>query len=264
MSDPNDTQAAPDLNALTEQSTEIAPAEAETGQAASARSQEDTDDIVPYIPHSPIWQRLLLAATLSALVFVFLGGSVLTLITTFTHSARPPARTPVKGLIDGTYRVDRYRGEDTTRMPDGKISAAAPKNSTVESEWWAFQSACPPPSCIAVGARLDNTTHTQIAPQLAPGVRSNQTTQSLRLVNGQWVSDPPDRVPQGCAAGKPGNDVWRSTMELMPLADGTLKGQESDLIESNECGRAGTVVTTPIVATRIGDLPDGLPPLKTK
>jgi hypothetical protein len=88
--------------------------------------------------------------------------------------------------------------------------------------------------------------------------------QSLRLVNGQWISDPPNRVPQNCAAGKPGHDIWRFTMEFMQLADGTLKGQESDLIESNECGRAGTVVTRPIVATRIGDLPSGLPPLKAK
>jgi serine/threonine-protein kinase len=88
--------------------------------------------------------------------------------------------------------------------------------------------------------------------------------QSLRLVNGHWVSDPPDRVPQDCAAGKPGHDIWRVTMEFMQLADGTLKGQESDLIESNGCGRAGTVVTKPIVATRIGDLPAGLPPLRTK
>jgi hypothetical protein len=58
--------------------------------------------------------------------------------------------------------------------------------------------------------------------------------------------------------------MWRFTVELMQLADGIFKGQESDLIESNECGRAGTLVTIPIVTTRIGDLPAGLPPLKTR
>lgn len=62
--------------------------------------------------------------------------------------------------------------------------------------------------------------------------------QSLRLVNGQWFNDPPVRVPHDCAAGKLGHDTWRITVQLMQLANGTLKGQESDLIESNECGRA--------------------------
>jgi hypothetical protein len=256
VTDPNDTQAAPDRNDRTEQSTEIALGEAETGDAASEWSQDDTDDIVL---HSPVWKRLILAATLSAITFMLVGGSVWTLISAHTHPTPPlvqPPVKPVKGPIDGTYRVDR-----TT---DGKISAPAPKGSTVETEWWAFQSACAPPSCTAVGTRLDNTTHTQIAARLAPGIGENEGTQSLRLVNGQWVSDPPNRMPQDCAAGKPGRDMWRFTMELIQLADGTLKGQESDLIESNECGRAGTVVTTPLVATRIGDLPNGLPPLKTR
>ena len=202
-------------------------------------------------------------ATLSALVFMWLGGGVLTLISTLKQPPRPLA-PPVKGPIDGTYRFDRYRGESTTRAPDGNVLAAAPKYSIVETEWWALQSACPPPSCMAVGTRLDNTTHTQIAAQLAPGVGQNEKIQSLRLVNGQWVSDPPNRLPQDCAAGTPGHDMRRSTMELVQLANGTLKGQESDLIESNECGHAGTLVTTPIVATRVGDLPRGLPPLKTK
>jgi hypothetical protein len=262
VTDPNDTQAAPDLDGRAEQSTEIAPGVAETDEAASAWSQDDTDD-TPYIHHSPRWQRIVLATTLSLLVFMIIGGSVWTIITTATHPKRPNVQPPAKGPIDGTYRVDLYRGEGTTRTPDGKISAPAPKSSTVETEWWAFQSACPQPSCIAVGTRLDDTTHTRIAARLAPGQAENQEMQSLRLVNGQWVSDPSDRVPQDCAAGKPGQAVRRLNVELMQLGDGTLKGQESALVESYECSSAGTLVTTPVVATRIGDLPSGLPPLKT-
>ena len=206
----------------------------------------------------------MVAAALGVLLLLSYGGSALTLINAFKHPAGPPAQAPVRGPIDGTYRVDLYRGEGTTRAPDGKISAPTTKHRTVETEWWAFQSACPPPSCIAVGTRLDDTTHTQTAARLAPNLPENKEMQPLRLVNGQWVSDPANRLPQDCAAGMPGHDMWRFTTELMQLAGGTLKGQESDLIESNECGRAGTVVTTPIVATRIGDLPTGLPPLKTK
>ncbi|WP_343709818.1 hypothetical protein [Mycobacterium sp.] len=267
MTDPNDTQALPDLDGRTEQGTEIPLGEAEAREEASTSSQDDTDDIAPYIHHRSVWRRLVLAAPFLALVVMSLGGTVFTLIDTPKHPPRPllqPPVKPVKGPIDGTYRVDRYRGEGITRMPDGKVSAPTPKYSTVETEWWGFQSACPPPSCIAVGTRLDNTTHTQVAARLAPDLAENKKMQSFRLVNGQWVSDPPYRVPQDCAAGLPGHNVWRFSMELMQRPDGTLRGQESDLIESSECGAAGTVVTTPIVATRIGDLPGGLPPLKTK
>jgi serine/threonine protein kinase, bacterial len=243
-------------------------AQAASDEAAPAWSQDDTDDSVPYVQHSPVWRRLVLAGAWGAIAFLLLGGSVLTLIGALKHPPRPTVNPPAKsarGPIDGTYRVDRYPGEATTRTPDGKVSASAPGYSSAETEWWAFQSACPTPSCIAAGTRLDDTTHTQIAAGLVPGQAEHKELQSLRLVNGQWVIDPPYLVPQDCAAGIPGQDILqRLTLELTQLGDGTLKGQESALAESNECGSAGTVVTTPVVATRIGDVPSGLPPLKTK
>jgi serine/threonine protein kinase, bacterial len=245
VTDPEDTQAAPD-------------------EAASAWSQDDTDDSVPYVHHDPVWRRLALAGAWATIPFLVIGGSVLTLVGALKHPPRPSVQPPAKGPIDGTYRVDRYTGQSTTRTPDGKISAPATQSGAVETEWWAFQSACPPPSCIAAGTRLDDTTHTQIAAGLASGQAEHKELQSLRLVNGHWVSDPPSRVQQNCKAGIPGHDMRLLTMELMQLGDGTLKGQVSDLVQSNECGRAGTVVTTPIVATRIGDLPSGLPPLNAK
>ncbi len=258
MTDPNDTQAAPYLDDQTEEGTEIALGEAEAREEAP--TQEDTDEGTPYIHHRSVRQRLAEALVLSLLLFVLVGGSVLALVNTLKHPPRTLVQ-PAKGPIEGTYRVDRYRGEGTTRTPDGNISAPTSEDSTVETEWWAFQSSCQPPSCIAVGTRLDNTTHTQV---VAPDLAENKKMQSLHLVNGQWVSDPPNRVPQDCAAGMPGHNVWRFSMELTQLADGTLKGREYDSIESSECVRVGTVATTPIVATRIGDLPAGLPPLKTK
>ncbi|BBX47773.1 hypothetical protein GCM10009641_19710 [Mycobacterium cookii] len=259
MTEPKDIPAAQDLNDRTEQSKEVVPSEAEPAEAPSVWPQEDTEDIVPDINRRSVRQRLAEAAIWSALLFVLVGGTVLALVNVLKQPPRPPGQPPAKGPIDGTYRVDRYLGEGATRTPDGTVSTPTPKNSVVETEWWAFQSACPPQSCIAVGTRLDNTTHTQVAPNIG-----KQKMQSLRLINGQWISDPPNRVSQDCVAGKPGHDTRRSTMELMQLADGTFKGQESDLIESNECGRSGTVSTTPVVATRLGDLPAGLPPLKAK
>jgi serine/threonine protein kinase, bacterial len=266
VNDPSDTQAAPDSDDRTEQTTKIAPGAAETGEAASAwsQSQDDAEDIVPYIHDSPVWKRVILAATLSALLFGLLAGTVLQLLDARKHPSQPPIQPSVKGPIDGTYRVDRYRGAGTTRTPDGKMTGPAPKSNTVETEWWAFQSACSPSSCTATGTRLDDTTHTQIAARLAPGQAENKEMQSLRTANGQWVSDPPYRVSKDCAAGMPGHAMWRFTVAFTQFGDGTLKGQESALIESNECGTAGTVVATPLVATRTGDLPGGLPPLKTK
>jgi hypothetical protein len=267
VTDPNDTQAAPALDDRAEQSTGIAPGEAEADEAASQDDTDDTDDTDDIVHHSPVWQRVVMAATLSGVALILVGGSVLTLINTLKHPSRSPANPPAKsasGPIDGTYRVDLYRGEGTIRTSDGEFPAPAPANSTIETQWWAFQSACPTPSCIAAATRLDDTTHTRIAAGPAAGQAQSAEKQSLRLVNGQWISDPPSRVPQDCAAGIPGHDTRLLTVELRQTGDGTLKGQVSDAVESNECGSAGVVVTTPIVATRIGDLPSGLPPLKTK
>ena len=264
MTDPNEIQAAPGLNDRTEQSSKTPRHAAEARDAASTWPQGDADDIVPAVHYRSDRQRLKQAAALILLLVMCLGGTALTFFSAIVHPLRPRAEQSVKGPIDGTYRVDRYRGEGTRRTPDGTVTAAAPNYSTVETEWWAFQSVCPPPSCIAVGTRLDNTTHTQVAARLVRGVGESENAQSLRLVKGRWVSDPPNRVPQDCAAGMPGHATLSVTVEFTQLGDGTLKGRESDLVELSECGSAGTVVTMPIVATRTGDLPSALPPLKTK
>jgi hypothetical protein len=257
VTDPNDVQDDPDLDGRTGESTEAAPGEADADGAASPDSRDETDDIVV---RDSRWKRLLLATILSVTALMLVGVPIGTLINALTHPAPPGVQPPVKpakGPIDGTYRF--------TRTADGKTPAPALSDGTSETEVWAFQSACTPQaSCTAVGTRLGDTTHNQIAARVAPGKGETERTQSLSLVNGQWISDPPIRMPQDCPAGWPGRDIWSFTMEFTQLADGTLNGQESDLIESNECGRAGTIATLPLVATRVGDVPGGLPPLKAK
>jgi hypothetical protein len=115
MTDPGDVQAD----------------ETETNDAASAEEQDDTDDIV--VTHSR-WRRLIQVATLSLITFMLIGVPLWTLINALTHPAAPVVQPPVKpakGPIDGTYRV--------TRSPGGNTSAHALSEGTVETEWWAFQ-----------------------------------------------------------------------------------------------------------------------------
>jgi serine/threonine protein kinase, bacterial len=247
VTEPNDIPTAQGVDNRTEPNEEIVSREAETGQLPT----EVMDDIVSHRNRRSARRRLGEAAIWSALLFVVIGGSVLTLVNALKQPPRTPSDPSLNSPIDGTYRVDLYREAGSTRIPSATL-----KDGIAGTEWWAFQSVCSAQSCTAIGTRLDDTIHTQIA--TAP---SKQKLESLRLINGQWISDPPSRVPHACAAGTPGHDTWRVSIQLAKLADGTFKGQESDLIESNECGRAGTVVTTPIVATRNGDLPTGLPPM---
>lgn len=238
---------------------------------ALAWSVDDTDEVVPFAQRRSLLHRIGPAVALAvALVAVGVTAAILLSRDKPTPSAQHPSPaatpppTPPRGPIDGTYRVDRYRGDSTVRMPGGRISSPDPGYGTVETEWWAFQSVCRPAGCTAVGTRVDSTTHTRIAAELVQGLPESERTQGLVLTGGQWKSDPLNRIQQPCGSGAAGEDTWRWSMELTQLPDGTLKGQESDVVETNECGGAGNLITTPVVATRIGELPPGLPPLKVK
>jgi len=150
VTDADDTPAAPDLNDRTEQRTEIVPGEAEAGEAeaddaAMALSQVDADGIDLPTDHRSFWQRVILGTVLFLMLVALLCGTVRAVINTPKHPPRPPGHAPVKpvnGPIDGPNRVDRYRGEGTTRTPDGKVSVPAPRCSTIETGWWAFPAAC--------------------------------------------------------------------------------------------------------------------------
>ena len=43
-----------------------------------------------------------------------------------------------------------------------------------------------------------------------------------------------------------------------PQPDGTLRGVETHTILTSECGTQGTVYRTPMVVTRVGDVPPGV------
>ena len=55
--------------------------------------------------------------------------------------------------------------------------------------------------------------------------------------------------------GKTGADRGTISLSLEPQADGTLRGIQTSVHLTDECGLQGNVYETPIAATRIGDVP---------
>jgi serine/threonine protein kinase, bacterial len=157
-----------------------------------------------------------------------------------------PAAPGGQGL-DGTYQLTY---DQTKRTGNGvQIRHDGPA-----TDWWAFHSACMSNGCAATGTQLDDTNH-----QVASTTDGGQTD-SLRFVGGYWQGAPQqERV--GCT--QPNGQVTATQQEtvalsLAPQADGTLRGTETETVLSNECGAQGAVVRTPVVATRVGDVPAGV------
>ena len=164
-------------------------------------------------------------------------------------SAPAPAAAPAapggQGL-DGTYQLTY---DQTKRTANGvQIRHDGPA-----TDWWAFHSACTSNGCAATGTQLDDANH-----QVASTTDGGQTD-TLRFVGGYWQGAPQqERV--GCT--QPNGQVSATQQEtvawsLAPQADGTLRGTETETVPSNECGAQGAVVRTPVVATRVGDVPAG-------
>jgi serine/threonine protein kinase, bacterial len=155
--------------------------------------------------------------------------------------------TPGGQGLDGTYQLTY---DQTKRTGNGvQIRHDGPA-----TDWWAFHSACTSNGCAATGTQLDDSNH-----QVASTVDGGQTD-SLRFVGGYWQGAPQqERV--GCT--QPNGQVNATQQEtvawsLAPQADGTLRGTEIETVLSNECGAQGAVVRTPVVATRVGDVPAGV------
>jgi serine/threonine-protein kinase len=48
--------------------------------------------------------------------------------------------------------------------------------------------------------------------------------------------------------------VW----SLTPQPDGTLRGVQTQTVQSNECGAQGAILRIPVVASRVGEVPAGV------
>jgi serine/threonine protein kinase, bacterial len=153
-----------------------------------------------------------------------------------TSTPAPPAAGPV---LDGAYRFD-------FDFVDQTVNGAPATGGRNETHWWAYHSSCISTRCVAVGASLvdDN----QQEPVGSADV--------LQFTDGRWQNTPYLADPAPCPTGT-GNGTQTETFSwsFEPQPDGTLHGTQTDTVVTNECGRQGYVYKTPIVATRIGDVP---------
>jgi len=117
-------------------------------------------------------------------------------------------------------------------------------------EWAVFQSICTVNGCVATGTILDDVNHQESANSARPLV--------FRFTEGHWVRNEESLFSCGqvnrnrLAVSDDTAQTIKRTTELTLRQDGTLGGVSRVVIESNECGVRGVVITTPVTATRMG------------
>ena len=79
----------------------------------------------------------------------------------------------------------------------------------------------------------------------------------LHFVDGHWQSEP-RQVQVQCRNARGGPMSTQSetvVWSLTPEPDGTLRGVQTQTVQSNECGSQGATLRIPVVASRTGDVP---------
>jgi serine/threonine protein kinase, bacterial len=163
-----------------------------------------------------------------------------------TNTSAPPAAGPV---LDGAYRLDFDQAAQTV---NGESTSGDEKK---ETQWWAFRSLCTPTRCVATATALaDNNQQ----------IPSGSSEEVLQFADGRWQDTPSLLNPQRCEdeyygpekiRGGDAADTATVSWSLEPQADGTLHGVATRTIITDGCGKLGKVYKTPIVATRVGDVP---------
>lgn len=158
------------------------------------------------------------------------------------------APPPIAPVFDGLYRLD-YDNPRATLNGNPWPGAG----NQIASYWWAFRSACKPSGCVATSTRMDGSNHS------VPYAESGGMTAVFRLLNNSWQADPgTGSLP--CEAPIVGQSQAMATaLALTPQPDGMLAGAQTTTIQSNECGLQGAVITVPVHATRLEDVPPGSP-----
>ncbi|MFV8052527.1 serine/threonine-protein kinase [Mycobacterium sp. 48b] len=163
-----------------------------------------------------------------------------------TNAAVTPA--PSNPVFDGLYRLD-YDNAHATINGNPWPSAG----NQIASYWWAFRSACKPAGCAATSTRMDGTNHA------VPYLEGGGMTAVFRFVNNAWQGEP-GRGSLPCEAPIVGQaQAMDTALGLTPQPDGGLAGAQTTTIQSNECGLQGAVITVPVRATRLEDVPPGSP-----
>ncbi len=167
------------------------------------------------------------------------------------HPGTPPkvSKTSSSGSalaappLNGSYRLNYDRAKQTS---NGVI-----RTNGGAASWWAFSSACTATGCAATGTKLDETSHTEAK------TTGTGNTGVLHFVDGNWQAEPrqlqlPCRMSRGGPMSMQSETVvWT----LTPEPDGTLRGVQTQTVQSNECGSQGATLRTPVVASRTGDVP---------
>ncbi|MGA5539325.1 serine/threonine-protein kinase [Mycolicibacterium nivoides] len=167
-----------------------------------------------------------------------------------TASATNAAATPAPSgpVFDGLYRLD-YDNPHATL--NGNPWPAA--GNQIASYWWAFRSTCKPSGCAATSTRMDGTNHA------IPSLEGGGMTAVFRFLNNSWQGEP-GRGSLPCEALIVGQaQAMDTALALTPQPDGALAGAQTTTIQSNECGLQGAVITVPVLATRLEDVPPGSP-----
>jgi hypothetical protein len=165
-----------------------------------------------------------------------------------TGAQAPTAAGPV---LDGAYRVDYDLAKQTQNG-----AQTQPSWAFLSSSRWAFRSMCTPTGCVATGAQPEDNNNNQMA-------RTPAYPHVLHFVDGHWQAAPVQgQIQQPRCLGANGKVVAGAeteavTWSLEPQPDGTLRGVATETVLTNECAGQGTVVQTPFVLTRTGDVPPG-------
>ncbi|WP_217157544.1 serine/threonine-protein kinase [[Mycobacterium] fortunisiensis] len=155
---------------------------------------------------------------------------------------------PSGPVFDGLYRLDY---DNPHAALNGNPWPAA--GNDIASYWWTFRSTCTPSGCVATSTRMDDAN-----PAVAY-LDGGGMTAVFRFVDDAWQGDPaPGSLP--CEAPIVGQAQAMSTaLALTSQPDGGLAGVQTTTIQSNECGLQGAVITVPVHAARLGDVPPGSP-----
>ena len=156
------------------------------------------------------------------------------------------AASAAQPVLNGAYRLDYDRAKQTSNGVIGTSGA--------QTSWWAFLSACTATGCAATGTKLDNTDHD------AAKTTGSGNTGVLHFVDGHWQSAPRELQTQCRAAHGTQTLTEAETVvwSLTPQPDGTLRGVQTQTVQSNECGAQGAILRIPVVASRVGDVPAGV------
>ena len=245
------TVAAP----ITERETQPSPRVASVASLLDTEARETPPDAAK--PKRRSRSRILLAAAIAAALLTAIGavGFVMrpTKSTVSTSQASSPTSSPVPPVaaFDGTYSFDYDYNKQTIN------GAPYAVHTTDTTSWWALRSSCRSTGCVATATELDPKDH-----QLA---HTPATSAEYRFVDGHWQSAPVQRqLGQPRCLGTDGQVVAGAntvmlTWSLAPQPNGTLTGAKTGTALTNECGLQGQVAVAPVVASRVGDVPTGVP-----